>query len=114
VEGVEDRVVAAVENVLPSLGGRPRPTSTFSFDMSPPDGSIGIQSWVFAETAGEAADAVVRTVVEAARAITGLDHPLWDVRIVPGSAVFARAEAQDEDVSGSRRRRGGWRNRRLR
>lgn len=99
----EEAVVAAVAD---SLGDRaddsPRPTS--SYDVPPPDGSIGVSCQLQAGSAGEAVDEAVRLVSAAATAVTGHAHALWDVRVLPASAVVQREEAVQTDD-----RHGRWR-----
>jgi hypothetical protein len=114
-DDAQERVLGEVARVLPSFGADRAPSATYSFDMSPPDGSIGVSCWVRANSAGQAADEVVRIVNEAATAVTGQRHPLWDLRLVPGTAVFGRAaEEQSQRSSVLLRRRGGWKRKRNR
>src|SRR2546429_7642680 len=89
----EDRVVTAVAESLHLVGSDRAPTPTYSFDISPPDGSIGVSCWLEADSASEAADAGLRLVSDAARTITGKQLALWDLRVVPGAAVFERSDA---------------------
>ena len=92
----EHDVVAAVGRALPDSPQSPAPTS--SFDMDPPDGSIGVSCLVSAATAGRAVDLAVDLVARAARDVTNEDLPVWDVRAVPLSAVLV-----DEVLDDARR-----------
>jgi hypothetical protein len=91
-DDVEARVVAEVAGRLPPPDGRPPPRSTGSFEMPPPDGSIGVSCWTSANAAGEAVDGVLATVTAAAASVTGKQHPLWDIRVLPANAVLTREE----------------------
>ncbi len=90
----EDRVVDAVAKELAKQNaGEPGTVrSTYSYDAPPPDGSLGVSCWITAHSAGAAADAGVRLVCSAALTVTGHDHPLWDLRLLPSSAVTTRSE----------------------
>lgn len=66
------------------------PRATQSFDLNPPEGSIGVSCWVRADTVGEAASVGHQSVVEAALAVTGMRLPLWDLRVVPRDAMMTR------------------------
>ena len=88
----EDRVVALVAEEIGDVDPAHRVRPTGSYDMPPPDGSIGVSCWIPASSAGEAADTALRIVSAAARAVTGQDHPLWDLRLLPASAVITRSE----------------------
>jgi hypothetical protein len=70
----------------------PEARPTGSYDMPPPDGSIGVSCWVTAATAGDAAETALRAVSDAATQVTGASHPLWDLRLLPASAVMGRDE----------------------
>ena len=56
---------------------------THSYDIDPPEGSVGAALWVRAGTVGAAADEGVRVVTAA------VDAPLelWDVRVIPRAAI---------------------------
>jgi hypothetical protein len=68
------------------------PVATSSFDLNPPEGSIGVSCWVRADTVGDAASVGHEVVTEAALAVTGLPLPLWDLRVVPREAMMSRDE----------------------
>ena len=70
--------------------GGPAPTQ--SFDLDPPEGSIGVSCWVRADTVGLAADLGHAVVSEAAQEVTGENLPLWDLRVVPRDAMMTRDE----------------------
>jgi hypothetical protein len=71
------------------LGG-PRPEA--SYDMPPPEGSVGVSCWVRADTVGEAVQVGHDAVVAAASGVTGLSLPLWDLRVVPRTSIMTREE----------------------
>lgn len=79
--------------------------TTYSYDMPPPDGSLGISCWVRASTVGEAADIAFTVVSGAATSVTGLVHPLWDLRIIPRAAITLRKERPEDPSHGRLRRR---------
>lgn len=68
------------------------PAATSSFDLNPPEGSIGVSVWVRADSAGDAANLAHEAVAAAALAVTGLRLPLWDLRVVPRQAIMSRDE----------------------
>lgn len=68
------------------------PRGTQSFDLDPPEGSIGVSCWVRADTVGAAAEVGHQSVVSAALAVTGVRLPLWDLRVVPREAMMTRGE----------------------
>jgi hypothetical protein len=68
------------------------PRATQSFDLDPPEGSIGVSCWVRADTVDEAAKVGHESVVEAALAVTGSRLTLWDLRVVPRDAMMSRDE----------------------
>jgi hypothetical protein len=102
-ESTQLRLVESVAAVV-TRGRRP-PTSTGSFDMAPPDGSLGVSCWVRATSAGRAADLALTLVTAAATKLTGVEHQLWDLRVIPGAAVD---ETQDA-VGGPENTHSYWR-----
>src|SRR5207237_545784 len=90
--------LAEVAHALSRDEQRP-PRSTGGFDVSPPAGEIGVSLWVRADSAGDAVDKALRIVKSAATTVTGKYHPLWDMRIVPGTAIFGRSELHDSSRS---------------
>jgi|GEM_PF-3135090 len=68
-----------------------------SYDMPPPEGSLGVSFWVRADTVGAAVQVGFDAVLAAAKQVTGQTLPLWDLRVVPRSAMMTR----DEFESGS-------------
>ena len=104
-EGVTEDVEALVLEVIESaLSGTPDNAdeeiftpvaSTYSFDMEPPGGSVGVSCWVRADTAGEATQVGFDAVRDAVREVTGRALPLWDLRLVPRTAMVTREEAQE-------------------
>lgn len=94
----EGRLVDAVAAILPpeeaDTGAVSRDVeTTYSYDMPPPDGSLGVSCWVRASTVGEAADTACKVVSDAATSVTALVHPLWDLRAVPRDAITLRQQA---------------------
>jgi hypothetical protein len=63
---------------------------TGSYDMDPPDGSLGVSMWVRADAVGEAVQTGTDAVVAACAQMTGRSLELWDVRVLPRSAVIER------------------------
>ena len=94
--GTGDLNQALVERLrasLPDLDDVPPvvrdPEPTYSFDMSPPEGDLGVAVWVRASSPGRAVDAAWSAVGSELRALTPDHAPqLWDVRLVPASAVM--------------------------
>lgn len=82
----QGEVVVAVNRAMPEARKPAQPT--YSFDMDPPDGSIGVSCWVAAASAGRAMDRALDLVRSAASEVTGEDLPVWDLRAVPLSAVL--------------------------
>lgn len=68
------------------------PQVAVSFDMSPPEGSIGVSCWVRADDVGSASQVGHDAVASAAQKVTGLALPLWDLRVVPRAAMMTREE----------------------
>jgi hypothetical protein len=93
-QAVVARVASQLDDHRPAgdeeiLGG---PRATGSFDLDPPEGSIGVSCWVRADTVGAAAGTGYEAVVAAALAVTGERLALWDLRVVPRAAVLSRDE----------------------
>lgn len=65
--------------------GRVRPANCW--DMIPPDGAVGAELWVLADTVGQAAQEAFRVVEEECLRVIGRRLPLWDVRVVPREAI---------------------------
>jgi hypothetical protein len=101
-KGREHEVVAAVARALPDAGKPPE--ATYSFDMHPPDGSIGVACWVSAASAGRAMDFAVDLVRGVAKEVTGEELPVWDLRAVPLSAVLDNAALGTSPSSSSWKR----------
>jgi hypothetical protein len=83
---LDDPTVATDEEIT----GAPR--ATYSFDLNPPEGSIGVSCWVRADNVGQATRVGHDAVVAAAQEVTGQLLPLWDLRVVPRSAMMTRDE----------------------
>ena len=95
-DDVSAAVVAAVTARLDGPDASPdekvlgAPRDTSSFDMPPPEGSIGVSCWVRADDVGQAARVGHAAVVAAAQDVTGLSLPLCDLRVVPREAMMTR------------------------
>ena len=93
-----EAIVAALTAVLEGLPtsadedvlGGPHPEA--SYDMPPPEGSVGVSCWVRADTVGDAVQVGHDAVVAAAHEVTGLVLPMWDLRVVPRAAIMTREE----------------------
>jgi len=103
--GSDVESLAIVESLTALLEGRPTtpdedvlggPCPAASYDMPPPEGSVGASCWVRADTVGQAAQTGLDGVVAAARQVTGLSLPLWDLRLIPRSAITAREDYESE------------------
>ncbi len=99
--GSDVESVAVVAALTTLLDGRPTtadedvlggPTPASSYDMPPPEGSVGVSCWVRADSVGDAVQVGHDAVVAAAREVTGVALPLWDLRVVPGTAIMTREE----------------------
>jgi hypothetical protein len=75
---------------LPDEAALANVEETGSYDMDPPDGSLGVSCWVRADAVGEAVQTGTDTVVAACVELTGRSSELWDVRVLPRSAVIER------------------------
>jgi uncharacterized protein (TIGR03083 family) len=98
----EMQAAAIVEAVRMAVDPLFRPTDarafrgvreTFSYDIAPPDGSLGVSFWVSAASAASAVDQAVNLVEQACRQVLPQGLPLWDVRALPLAAVLSREEA---------------------
>jgi len=77
----EDLPHLSDENVHPSL------RETGSYDLPSPDGEVGISCWVRADTVGDAAQLGFGVVSRAYAEVSGLPADLWDLRLLPRSAI---------------------------
>jgi hypothetical protein len=64
-----------------------------SYDMHPPEGSVGAALWVHADDVGQAATTGLTAVHEVCEAVVGRRLPLWDLRVIPRDAITMAAEA---------------------
>ena len=70
------------------------PEQTYSFDMSPPEGDLGVAVWVRAPEVGSAVQGAWRLVASCVRGLDPHHEPqLWDLRIVPVTAVLHGPQA---------------------
>lgn len=60
---------------------------TSSYDLPAPDGEVGVSCWVRADSVGEAAQTAYDVVTRAFREVSGHSTDLWDLRLVPRSAI---------------------------
>jgi hypothetical protein len=60
---------------------------TWSYDLPAPDGEVGVSCWVRADSVGEAAQTAYDVVARAFHAVSGQPADLWDLRLVPRSAI---------------------------
>lgn len=95
-ENDEGAVIAAVADALSTHAEGP-PQQTSSYDIPPPDGSIGVSCLLRTAGAGDAVDQAINLVSAAATAVTGISHALWDVRALPEAAVLQREHAMQAD-----------------
>jgi hypothetical protein len=68
------------------------PQAAHPYDLPPHEGWIGVSCWVRADDVGHAAQVGHDATVDAARQVTGMRLPLWDLRIVPRTAMMTRSE----------------------
>jgi hypothetical protein len=106
---LNDRLIDLLRAALPDVGGVPPvvqdPQPTYSFDMSPPEGDLGVAVWVRAAGVGSAVEAGWRVVSACVQELLpGREPQLWDLRVVPASAVMA-APATSPAVARLRSRR---------
>ena len=89
------------EVVRQSVAGLERPNDdrafdgvheTSSYDMTPPEDSVGVSFWLRAESPGAAVDAAEGIVQAACLQVLGTVLPVWDLRLLPLEAVLARHE----------------------
>lgn len=66
-----------------------------SYDMDPPEGSVGAALWVHADDVGQAATSGLTAVDEVCEAVVGRRLPLWDLRVIPRDAITLAEEAGD-------------------
>jgi len=64
--------------------------STYSYDVAPPEGSVGTSFWIRARSGGAAADAGLALVQTACREVIGQELPVWDLRLMPLDAMLSR------------------------
>src|SRR5260221_3204720 len=70
-EAAQERVIAKVAEALGTVGSHRPPNVAYSYDMPPPDGSIGVSCWVRADSASDAVATTLRVVTDAATEVTG-------------------------------------------
>lgn len=66
-----------------------------SYDVQPPapEAGVGVACWVQADTVGGAAETAWRAVETAAKQILGEKFALWDLRVIPRSAILSAPNA---------------------
>ncbi len=82
-----DLPTPADEEVHPSLQG------TYSYDLTAPEGEIGVSCWVRADSLGEAAQTGYEVVARAFEDAVGSPAELWDLRLVPRTAITDSRES---------------------
>jgi hypothetical protein len=70
-----------------------------SYDMPPPEGSLGASLWVRADAVGAAVQVGFDAVLAVAKEVTGQTLALWDLRVVPRSAMMTRDEFESGSAS---------------
>jgi hypothetical protein len=83
-------LLAARQQGLPTLDDEkvhPSLEATGSYDLPAPDGEVGISCWVRAESVGQAAQAAFDVVSGAYIEVSALRADLWDLRLLPRSAI---------------------------
>ena len=69
------------EKVHPSL------RATGSYDLPAPDGEVGVSCWVRADSVRDAAQLAFDMVSRAYTQVSGRPADLWDLRLLPRSAI---------------------------
>jgi hypothetical protein len=88
-----DLPTLADENVHPSL------RETGSYDLPAPGGEVGVSCWVRADSVGDAAQLAFGVLSRAYTEVSGLPADLWDLRLLPRSAITGiREVTQRADV----------------
>ena len=90
VEDGDEALAAAVAAALEPVPGPAHardPELTYSFDVSPPEGDVGVSVWVRAGSVGAAVDAATALVLRCAAEVGLEGASLWDLRVVPHPAV---------------------------
>jgi hypothetical protein len=84
-------LAAHVAAELPSVLGPELardPELAWSYDISPPEGGVGVGLWVRASSTGAAADAGEALVRRCADDLCIEKVTLWDLRVIPEEAVL--------------------------
>ena len=94
--GSEALLIEEVRKELRDLGNDdtvhlPLISNARSYDIQPvaPDGSIGVSCWVAADTVGDAAESAWEVVREASGRVVAGPVRLWDLRVIPRTAVMS-------------------------
>jgi hypothetical protein len=100
-ESAGDALIRAVAERLPVDDPRQQAwghlvdvNNATSYDMDAPDGTFGIGCWVWADGPGEAVGVAWAEISAACEAAVGLRLPLWDIRLVPRSAMLSEDETR--------------------
>lgn len=98
---VQTRLTAALTARLPEDDATLEPWGSladvdeaYSYDMEPPEGTAGLGLWVRADGPGEAAATAWSEVSAASQEAAGRPLPLWDLRLVPRTAMLSPDEAR--------------------
>lgn len=87
--GVLDRMTRWLTDLPTQADEEVHPTlaATYSYDLSAPEGEVGISCWVRADSLGQAAQLGFETVAQAFTEVAGRPPELWDLRLMPRSAI---------------------------
>jgi len=88
-------LLAAWQRNLPTLVDEkvhPSLRETGSYDLPAPDGEVGVSCWVRADSLGDAAQLAFDVVSRAYTEISGRPAELWDLRLLPRSAITGTRE----------------------
>jgi hypothetical protein len=83
-------LLAAWQEDLPTLADEmvhPSVRATGSYDLPAPDGEVGVSCWVRADSVGVAAQLAFDVVSLAYTEVSGRPAELWDLRLLPRSAI---------------------------
>ncbi len=112
---LHNRLPEIVRAALPDVHDVPsvirEPEQAYSFDMSPPEGNLGVAVWVRAPDVGSAVEAAWKLVASCMRELHS-EHPpeLWDLRVMPMTAVLEESVVSAAAAPlMSRRKRRWWR-----
>lgn len=98
---VQARLTAALAARLPADDPTLEPWASladvdeaYSYDMEPPEGTAGLGMWVRADEPGAAVTTAWAEASAASEVAAGRPLPLWDLRLVPRTAMLTPDEAR--------------------